>query len=59
MGKRTKTHILKIMGRFLLVWMKHPYQRLGQLICNVFQDEPYHVEDEVFINKLEGYSKDV
>ena len=57
MGKRSKTYILKIMTKLLLLWMKYPYLRFCQLIENAFHhiDYPciYYIEDEEFINKLE------
>jgi len=53
MATRSKTHILKIMTRLLLLWMKYPTLRLTQLIGNVFIDDIYYIEDENLIDQLE------
>lgn len=60
---RSKTHILKIMTRLLLLWMKNPWARLSQLIENCYRCEDihdhcgsfYYVEDDKFISSLEDF----
>jgi hypothetical protein len=59
---RNKTHILSIMTRLFLLWIKVPGLRLGQLIENCFHCQDgkciYHLSDEDFISSLEDYYKD-
>jgi uncharacterized protein YihD (DUF1040 family) len=52
---RKKERIQPIITRLWNVWNEHPHLRLAQLIGNVFRDDPYHVEDEEFITKIEQY----
>lgn len=54
---KNKDHILKIMSRLLLLWMKNPWARLSQLIENCYGHDEciYYIEDEEFITRLEEY----
>ncbi len=51
---RDPDRIKPALERLAQVWSVNPNLRLGQLIGNVFVD-PYYVEDEVFIEKIEAF----
>lgn len=50
---RVPKRIYKLMKRLEKLWKKHPDLRLAQLIGNVWRGDPYYVEDEDFIGKME------
>ena len=53
---RDPKRIPKLLKRLEKLWKKHPELRLAQLIGTVWRGDPYYVEDEVFIGKLEEAS---
>lgn len=54
---RDPKRIPKILGRLRKLWEAHPDLRLGQIVGNAFsypmKQDPYYVEDEEFISKIE------
>jgi uncharacterized protein YihD (DUF1040 family) len=50
---RDPKRIPKLMKRLEKLWKKRADLRLAQLIGNVWRGDPYYVEDEDFIGKLE------
>ena len=49
---RDPNRIPKIIFKLGEIWQRNSDLRLGQLICNCFQD-PYFIEDQELINKLD------
>lgn len=60
---KSKSHILSIMTRLFLLWIKVPELRLGQLIENCFHCQEgkciYYLNDEEFISSLEDHYNNV
>ena len=53
---RNPKRITEILDRLQKVWEKYPDLRLGQLINNIYWNfDIYHIEDEQFINAIEGF----
>lgn len=54
---RDPERIDRIIARLRVVWKQNPDLRLGQIIGNAFSypfgNDPYYVEDELFITALE------
>ena len=49
------TDILILLHKY---WLKHPQQRLGQLISNLSPiPDPFYVKDETFVEKMQGELK--
>lgn len=55
---RDAKRIDKVLDTIKKVWEKHPDLRLGQLICNVFENPSlYYIEDEKLAECLVQYYK--
>lgn len=54
---RDPKRIPKILGRLRALWEANPDLRLGQIVGNAFHypsgEDPYYVEDEAFIKRVE------
>ncbi len=57
---RAETHAAKdqVISRLLKAWKKNPKLRLGQLIVCANGEDPFYVEDEPFIEKIEEWTRD-
>lgn len=54
---RDPKRIDALLSQIRVIWEKSPDLRLGQLICNVIDEDedPYNVEDEVLAHRLEAF----
>lgn len=59
---RDPNRIPVIIQRLQKIWEANPDLRLGQIVGNAFHypmgEDPYHVEDEYFISRIEEVHKD-
>lgn len=52
---RDPARIDKLLKLFEEYWRKHPDYRFCQIVGNFFRGDPYFVEDDLFIERLEKY----
>jgi uncharacterized protein YihD (DUF1040 family) len=55
---RSPQRIPKTLKKLEKIWKRNPELRFMQLIANIFKDDPYYVEDDVLIARLEEYYKE-
>ena len=35
------------------LWLKYPDWRFGQLVANLFPGDPFHIEDDVMLKRID------
>lgn len=54
---RDPNRIPEFLAELERVWSAQPDLRFGQLVVNLFGDDPFYIEDEDAMTKLRNYKK--